>query len=80
MSLSFIMNTYNTPQPPKGGFRQTAVVFISVVTKLKFKFVAENPVRGQFPLPGGQGVREGKQLNNPLTQNIPNHEKKFRLR
>ena len=66
MSLSFIMNTYNTPQPPKRGSLQTAVVFISVVTKLKFKFVAEDPVRGQFPLPGGKGVRERKQPRNKL--------------
>ena len=67
MSEHRVMKNTITPQPPKRGFRQTAVVFIPVVTKLKFKFVAEDPVRGQFPLPGGKGVREGKQLINPLT-------------
>ena len=61
------MNKYITPQPPKRGFRQTVVLFIPVVTKLKFEYVAEDIVRGQFPLPGGQGVREEKQLINPLT-------------
>ena len=60
------MNTYIAPQPPKRGSLQTAVVFMPVLTKLKFEYVAEDIVRGQFPLPGGQGVREGKQPRNKL--------------
>ena len=60
MSEHRVMKNIITPQPPKRGFRQTAVVFISVVTKLKFKFVAEELVRGKFPIPDGQGVRESK--------------------
>ena len=55
-----------TPQPPKRGSLQTAVVFIPIETKLNIKFVADDIVRGQFPLPGGQGVCEGKQSNNKL--------------
>jgi hypothetical protein len=66
MSEHRIMKNTITPQPPERGFRQTAVVFISVVTKLKFKFVAEDPVRGQFPLSGGQGVREREKPRSKL--------------
>ncbi|TVQ85553.1 MAG: hypothetical protein EA393_13590 [Bacteroidetes bacterium] len=49
-----------TPQPPKRGSLQTAMVFIPVVSKLKFEYVAVDIVRGQFPLSGGQGVCEGE--------------------
>jgi len=49
-----------TPQPPERGSLQSAAVFMSVVTKLKFNYVTKDIARWQFPLPGGQGVREGK--------------------
>ncbi|TVQ85556.1 MAG: hypothetical protein EA393_13605 [Bacteroidetes bacterium] len=68
MSEHRIMKNTMTPQPPKRGCLHTAAVFISIVTKLKFKIVAEDIVRGQFPLSGGQGVCERKQLNNLITQ------------
>ncbi|TVQ85555.1 MAG: hypothetical protein EA393_13600 [Bacteroidetes bacterium] len=66
MSLSYKMNTDMTPQPPKRGCLHTAAVFISIVTKLKFKIVAEDIVRGQFPLSGGQGVCEGEKPRSKL--------------
>jgi hypothetical protein len=66
MNLSFVMNTGMTPQPPERGSLHTAVLFIPLVTKLKVKIVAEEIVRGQFPLPGGQGVWEGEKPRSKL--------------
>jgi len=61
MSLSHIMNTYMTPQPPERGSLQTAVKIILLETEfMKLNSFTADIVRKQFPLPGGQGVREEK--------------------
>ena len=49
-----------TPHPPKRRCQQTAVVVKPVATDLKYKYITKELVRRQFPLPGGQGVRDGK--------------------